>query len=431
MKVLHLSTGDSRGAFYGAYRTHSNLQRYGHDSTMCVIEKTSGDDNVIAVSGFKPSVTKNLGKIIRRIIVKRDSERNKIFLLYNTTFSVNEIKKKYQEKPDLIIVYFVADFLSDNDIFVLQQHFQCPVAFYLMDAGMLTGGCHYPWDCKGYENFCQICPIIKFSNLLPLAENVIRRRTRLYGKMDSIYLSASHWLDKKCAATTIKPKYGVSKTLIGIDERVFSPKSRVEASKKLNVDLPKDKIVFLLGAQSLKDERKGFKYFLDALTILEKNMDLSSIVILTIGGSEINNFGSFSQINIDFIHDKKLYPYIYNLADAFICPSIEDAGPMMINESIISGLPVISFDIGVASDLIINGETGYIAKDISAIALAESLRSFINLEKENRIQMNDNCRQLALETTSAEVQVNNLIRLVEEIKYKKKGENNMFDNKYN
>jgi glycosyltransferase involved in cell wall biosynthesis len=34
----------------------------------------------------------------------------------------------------------------------------------------------------------------------------------------------------------------------------------------------------------------------------------------------------------------------------------------MINESIMCGTPVVSFRMGVAEDLIINGETGYIVK---------------------------------------------------------------------
>ena len=50
--------------------------------------------------------------------------------------------------------------------------------------------------------------------------------------------------------------------------------------------------------------------------------------------------------------------------------SIEDSGPMMINESIMCGTPVVCFDMGVARDLVHTGRTGYRAalRDSSDLA---------------------------------------------------------------
>ena len=122
MKILHLSTGDSKGAFYGAYRTHTNLKKYNHDSVMCVLDKTSNDPDVIELSQTKRKIFSFINKLLRRLIVNRDINEDKTYLIYNTTFSVNDIFKKYTQKPDLIIVYYVADFLSDKDLHKIQRY---------------------------------------------------------------------------------------------------------------------------------------------------------------------------------------------------------------------------------------------------------------------------------------------------------------------
>ncbi|HFK6835894.1 TPA: hypothetical protein ACGZCP_005176, partial [Citrobacter freundii] len=168
MKILHLSTGDSKGAFYGAYRTHINLKRFSHQSTMCVFDKTSNDTDVIELSQIRRKMFGFLGKLFRRLFVNRDITEDKTYLIYSSTFSTYELFKKYKQKPDLILVYYVADFLSDKDLFEIQKHYQCRIAFYLMDAGMFTGGCHYPWRCEGYKNDCSNCPAMLYPKLIKL-----------------------------------------------------------------------------------------------------------------------------------------------------------------------------------------------------------------------------------------------------------------------
>jgi glycosyltransferase involved in cell wall biosynthesis len=42
----------------------------------------------------------------------------------------------------------------------------------------------------------------------------------------------------------------------------------------------------------------------------------------------------------------------YNAADVFVCPSIEDSGPSMINQSALCGTPIVAFEMGVAFDLV-------------------------------------------------------------------------------
>lgn len=415
MEILHLSTGDSRGAFYGAYRTHVNLRKYGHESTMFVLEKTSDNKNVVGLQRTRTKILNLCFKILRRLIISRDKNEDKTYLIYNTTFNVGEIISKYNKKPDLIIIYYIAGFLSDADVLKIQQHYKCRVAFYLMDAAMFTGGCHYPWHCEGYKTGCKQCPAMILPHIIKLPAHTFNNRKKYFNEMDCFFLSASKWLDERCLASGIKAKLGMKKAIIGIDENTFTPRHVDIAREKINVDIPAGHRVIFLGAQSLGDPRKGVKYVIDALEIIKREnpQSLENISFLTVGAQPQTVLPQgISVINIGFIHDKEKYPYLYNLADGFICSSIEDAGPMMINEALMSGVPVIAFKVGVAEDLIVDQINGFLAEKISADAMASVMLKFLQLDESSLLKLKDSSRQSALENCSSHVQVKAIESLV-------------------
>ena len=81
------------------------------------------------------------------------------FFDYPHAFIKNSIDSLFSEEFDLIIVYYVSNFLSVKQIKEISQHYKAKVAFYLMDMGPMTGGCHYAWNCTGYLEGCYACPI--------------------------------------------------------------------------------------------------------------------------------------------------------------------------------------------------------------------------------------------------------------------------------
>jgi glycosyltransferase involved in cell wall biosynthesis len=73
------------------------------------------------------------------------------------------------------------------------------------------------------------------------------------------------------------------------------------------------------------------------------------------------------------IRDDARLALAYRASDLFVCPSVEDAGPMMIPESMLCGTPVAAFATGGAPDLIRTGETGYLARYKDSGDLAEGI----------------------------------------------------------
>ena len=131
------------------------------------------------------------------------------------------------------------------------------------------------------------------------------------------------------------------------------------------IDREADNVYLLVGANNVNDRRKGLHIFIEALEILKITEPeiFKRIVILVIGYSKINSFDAIgvNSIKIGYVNPLQLVK-LYNFIDVYVCPSIEDAGPLMVNQSLICGTPVIAFDTGVAPDLIYDESAGYIAK---------------------------------------------------------------------
>lgn len=419
MKFLHVSTGDNRGAFSGAYRLHRNLIDCGHESFMFVGRKTVNDPTVIAPARIFQGIRFFMEKIfslIAKRVFSHDIQTSRIFkanIGFVPTFDVvNKIKKI---KPDLVIVYYVADFLSEKQLYRIQQVTQAPVAYYLMDMGMLTGACHYAWDCTGYQSGCIDCPMTDSSIIKTIISRKWRSRNIYYDKIKPIIVSGSEQLSQQVELSGLTKLLDVKKILIGVNSETYSPSNRVAARKDFS--FLEDDIVLYFGAQNIEDKRKGFSYLLDALGLLVPMLSpevIMKVRLFTIGqGDPIQqcNF-PFRHTHLPFISDQSQFSRTYAAADVFICPSVEDSGPMMVNESMMSGTPVIAFDVGVSKDLVISGKTGFRVPTVNSVELASVLSTFVKMTRDDRLMMNKNSRRMALQTCSMERQVESFLQLL-------------------
>jgi glycosyltransferase involved in cell wall biosynthesis len=63
----------------------------------------------------------------------------------------------------------------------------------------------------------------------------------------------------------------------------------------------------------------------------------------------------------------------YSAADVFVHPSRADNLPSTVMESIACGTPVVSFNVGGTPEMVRPGETGWLANEANASALAATL----------------------------------------------------------
>ena len=96
--------------------------------------------------------------------------------------------------------------------------------------------------------------------------------------------------------------------------------------------------------------------------LLRNDKHLEDYLLLIIGKNSVNTFAKISipVKQVGMLNESGLIR-AYQAADVFISPSIEDSGPLMVNQAMMCGTPVVAFKTGVALDLIDGYETGYAA----------------------------------------------------------------------
>jgi len=139
---------------------------------------------------------------------------------------------------------------------------------------------------------------------------------------------------------------------------------------------------------------------------------LNNIAIITIEKKNDENLKlPFKEYYFDILKEGEELALAYQAADVFVCSSVEDSGPMMVNESIMCGTPVVSFDIGVALDLVFTGKTGYRAKLKDSLDLSLGIKFILELTEKKAQEIRNNCRNLALRKYSTKIQRDEFIEL--------------------
>ncbi|MBL8190117.1 MAG: glycosyltransferase [Acidobacteria bacterium] len=151
--------------------------------------------------------------------------------------------------------------------------------------------------------------------------------------------------------------------------------------------LPQDKKIIFFGATYLEDRRKGMPLLLEALAEVRARMDSATIspdqiflLVAGLNGHELLPRIPFAGKYLGQLNDDLTLALAYQSADVFVCPSVEDAGPMMIPEAMLCGTPVVAFHAGGAPDLITTGKTGYLARLADSADLASGILSLLETD---------------------------------------------------
>ena len=413
MNVIHIATTESGGAGSAVLRLHNSLIKLNYQSHILVLNNATKNINITDVSSntvyilalkifrkIKHELNKKLNfKIIKKYNYFNYSEKNNYFPNHYLT-------KNLPFKPDVIIVHFVTHFVNVKNIYELSKILNCKVIFNMVDMAILTGGCHFAWDCRGYLSLCENCPAISSKIELNNSHDSILYKQKYLNLIIPELVATSESTYTQALKSSLFKAFKIHKSLLPIDGNLFKPGDKITARNHFN--LPINKIIIFAGSQNLDEERKGFLYFIEALNILYSKLSIQqieSLVVVTAGEKPIDKFIKFKNIHLGTLRGNSNLIFAYQCADIFVCPSIEDSSPMMINEAICCGLPVVCFDMGVARDLISYPDTGYRAINKDEIDFANGLHLllFDNDSNSKRLKMQLKCRRIGLEKTTFEV----------------------------
>jgi glycosyltransferase involved in cell wall biosynthesis len=275
-----------------------------------------------------------------------------------------------------------------------------PVYWLIYDMAAMTGGCHYAWDCKGYLDSCGKCPGLYSSNPADVTYKNMLYKKQYLDKTDVRIVSGAEWQYRQVTKSTLFKNHTVHKILNAINSEVFKPLPKKTVREKLGIG--ENKKVIFFGAVYLDHKRKGFDYLFEALGMLKEmfanDPQLAKDVVLLVAGQEFERIKDKLPFDHHYMGmlDSHAMASAYQAADLFVCPSIEDSGPTMVNQSVMCGTPVVSFETGVSLDLVITGKTGYLATLRDSKDLAKGMFTILTQTNEESEAMRNNCRSLAL-----------------------------------
>ncbi len=202
-----------------------------------------------------------------------------------------------------------------------------------------------------------------------LHADLINRRTPETDRVlrsASLFMVASEFLRKRIEQNSGQniPEVRILRNGIRCDFYVkITPEHKEELLKRHGISRSKP-IILYVGRIT---QSKGILHLLDALTQARKTMDLHFLIVGSFGsafglGDEENEFTSrmrgLIEINHDwvsvtgFVNNRDL-PAYYQISDILVVPSIcEDVSPLVVNEALASGTPLIVTDAGGIAEYI-------------------------------------------------------------------------------
>ncbi len=297
---------------------------------------------------------------------------------------------------DIVIALFMQDMYSIRLLEQLYRKVQCPIFVISPDMYPMTGGCYYFNECRNFQNQCFNCPAFGGVKDSIAHQNYLLKK-RAYTHADMHFIGNT-WMNRFVESSQLFPKEKIHTCSFVLDENVFSPRSVELCRKELNIPENKKKI-FLLRYSSLP--RKGCTFAINALSSLYESLDekgRDQLLLVTIG-EKMTQKPDFDVCELGIVPPEKLI-LAYNAATAFLCPSVDDAGPSMVNHSIACGTPVVAFDSGTAQDVICNGVSGYRAIYVDQDDYTRGVFYISNLTDEKYAKLRETSRETALQWNS-------------------------------
>lgn len=379
MNILHFSTSDLvGGAAKSAHRLHRALQRAGHGSRMIVRDKISDDPFVHAAQKRKlvMLMRRAVGRLVPGFRWCSHSEYNADL---SPTVRLPEELLARGDAVDILCLHWITGLLSARVINQLAARFRCPIVWMLTDEEPYTGGCHYSYDCAGYAKECGHCPQLKPAFAWDRSRVVWRHKSRYLAQLPITFVPSCTWTAEKLNASSLFGRHRSENIGDALDTAVYHPIEKAQA--RAHWQIPTSAKVVFFGAASLADHRKGMTYLAEALARLAGGAWAGdqSLFLLCAGRrpDALLNSLPFPNRWLGYLKDEASLALAYQAADIFVCPSVYEAGAMMIPEAMLCGTPVVAFDTGNVPDLIRHMETGYRAAYKDSADLANGMSTLL------------------------------------------------------
>lgn len=245
-----------------------------------------------------------------------------------------------------------------------------PVVWTLHDMWSFTGRCAYSYGCEKFTVGCDaLCPTpTDYPALHPnrIGNAWNKKQGFTARSATTIAVAPSKWLAKEAESGMWGPGRCFH-VPYGIDLTTYQPHSRDAARDILGID--QSEFVMLSAASNFNEQRKGGALLYE----MAKQLPVSGRLI-SMGNSDIRGrLGSLECTSSGFLSDEISKVLHYCAADLLVHPALVDNLPNVVVEALACGLPVVALPIGGLPDMVVDGVTGWLAKDNTANALIQAV----------------------------------------------------------
>lgn len=377
MNILLINTTDrSGGAAIAATRLKTALLNLGEKARLLVADK-QGDD--LATFSLKPRLHYKSSWMGERlgIFLRQGCSMTHLWDIDPGTMGVDITATPEFREADIIHLHWVNQgFLSFK---VLRKIFASgkPIVWTMHDMWPFTGICHSVLDCRRFRQQCGGCMLLRRQRESDWSHKVWQKKATLYAGASKIaFVGCSQWLADLARSSSLLAGHTVLDIPNPIDTRLFAPADKEQA--RMLLGLPQGKKLILFSAYNVNAPIKGLHYLRQACTrLLEADgtmADKLAIVCAGRGAAQIAAEMPVEVFPMGYVTNPKDMALIYNAADTFCIPSLQENLPNTVMEAKACGVPTVGFAVGGIPQMIDHLHDGYLAATQDAADLARGLR---------------------------------------------------------
>ena len=370
MNILIVSTHDQQGgAAIAAYRLLTALNKNGVSARMVVMHKESTDPNVIQVGNrymnkFRFAAERGV------IYINNGFSRKNLFDISIANTGVSIINHPEFKKADVIHLHWINQgMLSIREIGKIVASGK-KIVWTMHDMWPFTGICHHAGQCNHFKTGCGSCPYLQMPMRKDISYSTFLCKQSAYLLGHINFVACSKWLKNLALKSDLTHHHRVTAIPNTLDTEIYKPTDKTALRKAMN--LPIDKKIILFAAAKVSDKRKGIDYLVAASKIMAKKGKNYMFLIAGSHSEEIISQLALPAHNAMYVASEQM-PDMYNVADVFVTPSLQENLPNTIMESMSCGTPCVGFNVGGIPEMIDHKQNGYIARYKDAEDLARGL----------------------------------------------------------
>lgn len=392
VRVVHISTTGRGGAFVAAQRIIEAQNASGKfEATHLLLEPLENNrPEILNISSHKWK-NKLLSFILHAVekIHFIFFEKNKqIRFQFSTGLVGMDIAAHpIVKRADILHIHWInkgfLSFKSIQKLLLLEKE----IVWTMHDMWPFTGGCHYAYTCDKFLSKCGNCPYLKTNKTPDLSTKVQIEKRNLFEQKKIHFASPSKWLMNLAKNSYVLKGVSISHIFncINISEyHPYTSEKKQQLRKKYAVK--HDALTVLFIAANASDQRKGIHYLCQALKIIAsknefKHLDITPVIV----GKKSSVFEDLSKLFANtkicgYLQGNEIID-IYNMADVYIIPSLEDNLPNTVVEALSCGVPVIGFNTGGIPEMVKDGVNGFLCSSVSSDAIVEAIEKFVHADK--------------------------------------------------